>query len=166
MSIPFGAPLLRRIGDSPNGSRVNFGPRARTTQSAPPRRTRFSDDAARGPQYGSGAGSVPMDTGYRRRQPRSPSPERDELRPGGPIMRGEWSDQIEWLRRQITTLNSTVADHAHAIAKLLHRAHAPLRGGNRRMAHMNTQKDGGHEERRPRKKGGNGGRARLTCVLM
>ena len=73
--------------------------------------------AARGPQYGSGAGSDPMETGFRRRPARSPSPERG-FQPGGPIMRGEWSDQIHGLQQQITALNSTVADHAHAIGKM------------------------------------------------
>ena len=59
-----------------------------------------------------------METGFRRRKPRSPSPGRGDFQPGGPLTRGEWSDQIEWLQRQITVLNKTVTDHAHVIGKL------------------------------------------------
>ena len=59
-----------------------------------------------------------METGFRRRRPRSPSPGRGDFQPGGPLMRGEWADQIEWLQRQITVLNKTVADHAHVIGQL------------------------------------------------
>ena len=59
-----------------------------------------------------------MDTGFQRRRARTPSPGRRDHQPGGPVTASEWSDQIEWLQRQLTGLNRTVNDHAHLIGKM------------------------------------------------
>ena len=61
-----------------------------------------------------------MDTGFRRRRPRSPSPDRGRggLQPAGPITANEWTDAVETLQAQIAALNRTVADHATFIGKM------------------------------------------------
>ena len=72
-------------------------------------------------RHGSGAtGSDPMDIGPPRRTQRSPSPGRrtTQYQPGGPVTATEWSDQVEWLQRQLTSLNKTVAGHAHLLGQL------------------------------------------------
>ena len=72
-------------------------------------------------RHGSGAtGSDPMDIGPQRRSQRTPSPGRrtHQFAPGGPITASEWSDQVEWLQRQITMLSKSVSDHAHVLGQL------------------------------------------------
>ena len=77
-----------------------------------------------GRQHGSGArGSDPMFTestqraGQRRQ--RTPSPIRGTGRPGGPLMAAEWQDQIDGLQQQIGTLNRSLSNHAHTIARMV-----------------------------------------------
>ena len=72
-------------------------------------------------RHGSGAMAPdPMDIGPTRRTQRSPSPGRHSTRyqPGGPLTANEWSDQVEWLQRQLTSQHKTVADHAHLLGQL------------------------------------------------
>ena len=86
--------------------------------------TRSLGSSARRPwpaRHGSGAtGSDPMDIGPPRRAQRTPSPGRrtHQFAPGGPVTATEWTDQIEWLQRQLTTLAKSVADHAHVLGQL------------------------------------------------
>ena len=112
---PFATGLLRTVGGPPNGlqSPLDFGPFRRPT-----RRSTHSHSLPAFHRHGSGAGSDPMDTGFQRRRARTPSPGRRDHQPGGPVTASEWSDQIEWLQRQLTVLNRTVNDHAHLIGKM------------------------------------------------
>ena len=72
-------------------------------------------------RHGSGAlAPDPMDIGPTRRTQRSPSPGRHatQFQPAGPLTANEWSDQVEWLQRQLTTLSRTISDHAHLLGQL------------------------------------------------
>ena len=122
----FQSGLIRRIDGPPNGlpqTRVNVGPFGRTSAARNLSRPAYlptATEPARAFRHGSGAGTDPMDTGFRRRKPRSPSPDRGRtnFQPGGPLTAGEWTDQIDGLQQQIQSLNKIVSDHACVIGKL------------------------------------------------
>ena len=116
----FGAPMMRAVGGPSTGlqSRVDSGPFRSSPHAPDLHLTSHSLPAFL--RHGSGAGSDPMDTGFRRRRPRSPSPDRGRggLQPAGPITANEWTDAVETLQAQIAALNRTVADHATFIGKM------------------------------------------------
>ena len=117
---------MRRVGGTPNdlqyAARVDLGPFASShlSRTATARSPLARSVPPANHRHGSGAGTDPMDTGFRRRKPRSPSPDRGRtnFQPGGPITAGEWTDQIDGLQQQIQSLNKIVSDHACVIGKL------------------------------------------------
>ena len=93
-------------------------------------------------RHGSGAaGSDPMDDVGpqlpRRRRSNSPG-RRDHLQPGGPMNAADWSDQVEWLQRQLTTLSKTVADHAHLLGQLTNAESGAIPAVNARLSSLTT----------------------------
>ena len=50
----------------------------------------------------------------------------------------DWSDQVEWLQRQLTTLSKTVADHAHLLGQLTNAESGAIPVVNARLSSLTT----------------------------